>query len=552
MSLNAASDWSPLRRQRAAERLSALAARQRVVDSYAHPAELMAACNPDYVITPAVELVSRKIEQVLRGRRRRLMISAPPQEFKSMLCAVGTPVRAFQLHPNWRVMLLTYADGLAEEHSRAARALVQTHGSGVVDSLTGHPLPDRLGISLHPSLATASNWRIAEGDGGLVAAGREATITGKRADLLIVDDPFKNMQEADSHAMRTKIIEWYHSVATTRLAPGASVIIIQTRWHPEDLCGQLLAHDRALPKELREWLYINIPAVAHPAIPDALQREPGVALESARGRTKDDFEKIERSVGKRVWNALYQGSPTPPEGGLFSQTWFDEHRLAQMPERTRVRIVAVDPSESGEGDEAGVVAAALLYPPDNLTRVVHTLMAPPDAVEDMHPQVALTHDRSAQMTSQQWAAAAVDLAVETEASFIFIETYTAGTTYINVVKTEIMKRLKDSKTDAITRSKLQALLNRVIGWRGTGDAVARSGLLRQAVEVGTCVVLGHEMAVLEDQAVNWTVGRHQPDRVAAAVIAHDRLMAMLGKQAQIGVPIGSTAGRNPWLGRKVG
>lgn len=559
MTLDAAEDWSPFRRQRAAERLRSLANRQRIINTYAHPAELMAACNEDYVITPAVELVSRKIEQVLRSRRKRLMISAPPQEFKSMLCAVTTPIRGLQLHPNWRIMLLTYADGLAEEHSRAARALVQQFGSGVVDSLTGQPLPDRLGISLHPQLATASNWRIAEGEGGLVAAGRDATITGKRADLLIVDDPFKNMQEADSHAMRTKIIEWYHSVATTRLAPGASVIIIQTRWHPEDLCGQLLAHDKSLPPELREWHYINIPAISHPALPDALGREPGVALESARGRTKADFEAIERSVGKRVWNALYQGSPTPPEGGLFSQAWFDAHRLTEMPDRTRVRIVAVDPSESGEGDEAGVLGAALLFPPSQTAQALARVMGDPDAPEEIVPEVVLTHDRSAQMTSQQWAAAAVDLALETSATHIFIETYTAGTTYINVVKSEIMKRkhslaaLRDSTPEQ--RAQLQALhmlLNRVTGWRGTGDSVARSGLLRQAVETGRCVVLGEEMRQMEEQAVNWTVGRHQPDRVAAAVIAHDRLVAMLGKQAQIVRPIGSPTGRNAWLGRKVG
>lgn len=818
--MQAAADWSPFRRQRAAEQLRALAARKRLIDSYAHPAQVMAACNPDYVITPAVELVSRKIEQVLRSRRRRLMISAPPQEFKSMLCAVTTPIRALQLHPNWRVMLLTYADGLAEEHSRTARELILQHGGGVVDSLTGQPLPDRLGISLHPSVATASNWRIAEGGGGLVAAGRDATVTGKRADLLIVDDPFKNMQEADSHAMRTKIIEWFHSVASTRLSAGASVIIIQcmtgdtpvlrpdgsetplrdirpgdeiatydngalstsivrnwtsqgyddvlcirmmsgrtvranarhpfltsegvwkragqitsgdrlvalseghgkpgrpapsmnasppqcargcadrttrssdgltvsgtprgavdsgetsscasgtastttntiesspprtagalsaddfpqtvgcpstgtgisasitatipklcedcsattatscsgveappsvfapgrsistdtvvsvepagraevfdiqvdrtenfianglvshnTRWHPEDLCGTLLAHDRALPPELREWHYINIPAISHPAIPDALGREPGIPLESARGRTKADFEKIERSVGKRVWNALYQGSPTPPEGGLFSQAWFDAHRLAEMPDRTRVRIVAVDPAESGEGDEAGVIGAALFYPPAALTQAVTQLMADPDASLDIWPQVALTHDRSAQMTSQQWATAAVDLALETDASHIFIETYTAGTTYVNVVKTEITKRTLKTlgspsyEPDPVRRAALVQLLHRVHGWRGTGDAVARSGLLRQAVEVGTCVVLGHEMAELENQAVNWTIGRHQPDRVAAAVIAHDRLMTMLGKQAQIAAPIGSPGGRNSWLSRKVG
>lgn len=530
MSLDAAEEWSPFRRQRAAERLRALSNRQRIISSYAHPAELMAACNPDYVITPAVELVSRKIEQVLRGRRRRLMISAPPQEFKSMLCAVTTPLRALQLHPNWRIMLLTYADGLAEEHARAAREMIRQHGTGVLDSLTGQPLPDRLGISLHPTLATASNWRIAEGDGGLVAAGRDATITGKRADLLIVDDPFKNMQEADSHSMRTKIIEWFHSVASTRLAPEASVIIIQTRWHPEDLCGLLLKHDRELPPELREWHYINIPAISHAALPDALQRPPGVALESARGRTKADFEAIERSVGKRVWNALYQGSPTPPEGGLFSQAWFDAHRLDAMPERTLVRIVAVDPAESGEGDEAGVLAASLT----------------PDG------RVAMTHDWSGQMTSDQWARKAVDLALATDASDIVIETYTAGNTYINVVKSVIAQLIKDPTTGPQAKVALASLAHRVRGWRGTGDAVARSGLLRQACEVGTCVVVAHELAAFEDQAVNWTVGRHQPDRVAAGVIAHDTLVTMMGKRANIARPIGSPTGQNQWLTRRVG
>lgn len=820
--------WSAWRRERALARLAQMRRRAEIINAVDHPAALARSCDPNYVITPAVELVSRKIERVLRSRRKRLMITAPPQEFKSLLCAVWTPLRALQLHPDWRVMLLTYADGLAEEHSRTARAVIQEYGTGVIDSLTGQPLPDRLGISLHPDKAQAANWRIQEGDGGLVAAGRDATITGRRADLLIVDDPFKNMQEADSEAIRRKVIDWYHSVATTRLAPGASVILIQcmtgdtpvlrpdgsetplrdirpgdeiatyeggqittatvrnwanqgpddvlcirmmsgrtvranarhpfltvkdgvetwkraseitsgdrlvalsgapgaqawpvpqtdamsaqsaracaprttrrhvgppesavrlgagghagtsscgsatasittsttassqsrtavaqsaavspksagcrstgtaisasttvttpqpcadsfattatscsdaearpsacaqalttwsvtadevvevvpcgreevydievertenfianglvshnTRWHPGDLAGHLLQNDRELPPELREWHYINIPAISHPALPDALNRQPGVALESARGRTKEDFEAIQRNVGKRVWNALYQGSPTPPEGGLFSQAWFDEHRMDEMPARTRARIVAVDPSESGEGDEAGVIGAALLYPPSLEAQTVAKLMSAggPDAP---FPQVLLTHDRSGPMTSEQWAAAAVDLALETYASDIVVETYTAGTTYLNVVRRHIAERLRKLSTSARTDETraqmvaLRTLAQRVRPWRGTGDAVARSGLLRQAIEVGTCVVLGHEMAGMEEVARLWQAGQHQPDRVAAAVIAHDTLVKMAGKVAQFASPAQtSTPNRRNagWLERTVG
>jgi len=541
--------WSPMRRQRAADRIAQLARRQRIIDAVGHPAALAASCDPDYVITPAIELVSKNIERVLRSRRRRLMITAPPQEFKSRLCAVWTPLRALQLHPDWRVMLLTYADGLAEEHSTAARGLIQEFGSGVVDTLTGAALPDKLGLSLSPDKATAGNWRINEGDGGLVAAGRDATITGRRADLLIVDDPFKNMQEADSAAIRAKVLDWYRSVATTRLAPGASVILIQTRWHPEDLAGDLLKADRELDPALREWRYINIPAIAHPAIPDALDRAPGEPLISARGRTLEDWRATERNVGKRIWNALYQGMPVPPEGGLFSQSWFDEHRVPELPSRTLARIVAIDPSESGEGDEAGIVAAALLPPR-------------PDwdvAERGPYPEVALFADRSAPMTSAQWARTGVDLAVEVDASDIFVETYTAGLTYLNVVRSHIRARIeaerkKGAKADRALIRKLTLLHNRVRPWRGSGDAVARSGLLRQAVEVGTCVVIGQTMAEMEAQAKLWQAGQHQPDRVAASVIAHDRLIAMKGQVAQVAKP-GSAPGASPnaaWLSRKVG
>jgi phage terminase large subunit-like protein len=256
-------------------------------------------------------------------------------------------------------------------------------------------------------------------------------------------------------------------------------------------------------------------------------------MDSARGRTAADFRKIEREVGRRVWNALYQGSPTPPEGGLFSETWFDEHRLVSLPDKTKIRIVAVDPSESGEGDEAGVIAAAMLS--DN--------------------RIVLTHDRSGQMTSDQWADAAVTLALDTNASDIFVETYTAGKTYINVVQSHIQARAKTAMSIGrhdVARQ-LMFLVNRVRGWRGIGDAVARSGLLRQAIEVGTCAVLGDAMAEMETQAKLWQAGQHQPDRVAAAVIAHDRLVQMAGQAAQIGSPVRvNSTGHNSWLDRKLG
>lgn len=505
-----------------AHRLSEHAKRYDIVNSVSDPAALARKCDPGYVITPAVQMISSAVEQVLHGRRRNLLITGPPQEFKSRLCAVWTPLRALQLEPNWRIMVLTYASELAREHSLTARDFVQQYGGGIQDPLTGEPLPNLLGLTLRQNVSAVGNWRINEGTGGILAVGRDGTITGKTAHLVIIDDPYKNMQEADSEAVRSSVDSWYRSVVKTRLAAGASIILIQTRWHPEDLAGTILKEQLSLPPELRTWRYLNIPALADHGIRDSLRREPGVYLESTRGRTREDWEDIRRTVGERVWAALYQGSPTPLEGGIFKQAWFDDHRLAAAPERTLYRIVAVDPAETGEHDEAGVVAAALL----------------PDS------RIAFTHDRSGKMTSDQWARAAVDLALETLSSEIHIEAYTAGDTYVSVVKREVRARLagEDAYAGAPERSArkrqhLEYLLHRVKKWRGTGDAVARSALLRQAAEVGTAVMVADEMRKAEKQAREWQEGQHQPDRVAAMVIAHVNLAKKVSTAGQIASPL---------------
>src|SRR5699024_8182946 len=163
----------------------------------------------------------------------------------------------------------------------------------------------------------------------------------------------KNMQEADSASHRRKVMEWFRAVALTRLAPNASIVLIQTRWHPEDLAGQVLAAEAAVDKAQRTWRYINIPAVAEEGVTDALRRagrnrsvpaggeggvrhgwrrERGAAMGRARGRTAAAFAATRRSVGERVWYALYQGVPAPVEGGLFARDWFSTHRLASLDE----------------------------------------------------------------------------------------------------------------------------------------------------------------------------------------------------------------------------
>ena len=359
---------------------------------------------------------------------------------------------------------------------------------------------------------------------------------------IIIDDPYKNMEEADSPAYRAKVDEWFRAVVTTRLAPGAPIILIQTRWNEQDLAGSLLAHDRALPEGEREWRFLNIPALAEEGTPDALGREPGTYLQSARGRTPADWERIRRAVGPRVWSALYQGRPTPAGGGLFSRDAFDRYRVEQRPAGT-LRIVAVDPADTGKGDEAGVVAGC----------------ATGDGT------YYWTGDWSGNMTSAEWAWRAVVAALETEAHEVAFEAYSAPTTYQRVIEEawEDVARISrliaanggDQSAAAAAlaagprppANALEAVREvaglrvpasmpfRVTPWKGRGNAEARAAGARQATSTGRLRVAG-VLPLLEEQASTWQTGQHCPDRVAAAVIVYERLVSMLGEEAVVAVP----------------
>jgi len=538
---NVSSSWQPEARQAMLEYLRASQSRERVKTLYSNAAELAHAVDPGYHITPALKMIADAIEVVLTKPRHNLLVTTPPQEGKSSLCAIFTPLRALQLNPNRRIILATYGDALAEDHSRACRDLILRHGSGVVDAMTGVSIEDKLGLQLSTTSSRVQSWRIAGARGGMIAVGLGSSITGRAADLFIIDDPYKNMIEADSASHRRKVDEWFASVAQTRLSPEASMILIQTRWHPEDLAGQIIAGESQIAPQYRTWRHINIPAIAEDGITDSLGREPGEVMVSARGRTRHEFEQTRRKIGERVWYALYQGSPRNPAGGLFMRSWF-ETRVPEPPERVVASVVGVDPADSGRGDETGIIAASLGG----------------DGI------VTLTEDWSGQMTADEWARQAVLLALEVNAREIAMEAYSSATTYEAVLR----RAWKDLHTEVVTKKQRGAPLTAVeeralpvqmpfviYKWRGRGsvDAVGRSSLLRQAFETGKCRTVEHKLAVFEAEAADWQSGQHQPDRVAAALIAHDRLAALSAGQITMTAPFPIRPVDTPaWLKRRIG
>lgn len=369
---------------------------------------------------------------------------------------------------------------------------------------------------------------------------------------LIVDDPVKNMVQADSAREREKVWEWWSSVALTRLAPGAAVIIIMTRWHPDDLVGRLLEQDKQLPPEQRVWDVINIPAIAEDGVPDALRRDYGESLTSARGRSRQDFIQIKQSVGDRVWSALYQGVPVPISGGLFSADEIERTRGSEE-QRLVGRIVSVDPSESGHGDEAGVLVMGW----------------------DAEGTIWVEADHSRPMRSAVWARTAVDLALSNQCGALVYEAFTAKETYRNVIE-QAWRDIRDNARllrkhdldvvaafDELTAGKdffadaddeinpLESL-NRVLDiidfvpdqdvppflvvpWTAKGDKVARAAGARQSVSIGKLRMAGTHN-VLETQMKTWQQGQGSPDRVDALVNGHDHIAQQIQAQSDVAFP----------------
>jgi len=172
------------------------------------------------------------------------------------------------------------------------------------------------GISLRPSVAAAHRWEVARHGGGMSTAGAGGAMTGKGADLLIIDDPVKNAEQASSSTWRERTWDWYQSTAYTRLEPNASVVLVQTRWHGDDLAGRLL-EDAKLGGE--KWTILNLPAFAEEN--DPLDRELDEALWPARFPFHRLLE-IRRTMGAFWFSAMYQQRPTPAGGGVFQREWF--------------------------------------------------------------------------------------------------------------------------------------------------------------------------------------------------------------------------------------
>lgn len=809
--------WSEQQKNALYQRLKREARRSRISREYPSAGALACYVDPTTKQTPALTVIDQALERAFTVRGSRTVITMPPQEGKSTRVTVWGSLRALQLDPDRRIVAVSFAESLIAEHSRTARNIIAEHGSEARDPITGLAMPDKLGLALADDKSAAHHWAVQGHSGGMYSAGIHGGVTGRPADLLIIDDPFSGMEEADSATMRAKVITFWQSTARTRLAAGAPVILVQcmtgdtsvrmaggnekplrevrvgdlvatwdegrlgasrvtnwanqgpddilivtmqsgrqvranarhpflvqregytewvkagkitsgdrlvalseapgkpgpsapstganstpsakacacpttansdgptatghhppipshddehtsatgtestptsttlysqrraasvpsasarstaapdtgrtscasittttragsedscamtatswldgaaqpsdygpgpttwtadevvsvtpggvedvfdievertenfiangvvshnTRWHEKDLAGHLLALDKLRAPGERRWNVVNIPAVSDGKTPDALGRPPGVFMESARGRTVDDWSETREDVGPRTWAALYQGVPTPIGGGLFSTDWFDRHRL-QSAEGAVYRLISIDPAETGKRDEAGLLALA----------------------STSDGRVLVTDDRSGRMTSDVWARRAVLLALEVGATEIMFEAYTTEQTYTRTIRQAWSEIRDQARLLRRHLGDISAAAAELATWpdhpadtleaiaelaelripdqdqipflihphRGKGDKVARSIGARQAASTGRLRMVGTHPE-LETQAATWQVGQDSPDRVDALSNGYNRLMELIGQPSSIAVPGGQAGDEDP-------
>jgi predicted phage terminase large subunit-like protein len=269
---------------------------------YATPGDVAAALDPLARTSAALDAIDGALVDLVDGADYdALSVFLPPQEGKSERCSRRFPEWCLDWNPALRVADVSYELDLAVRWGRIVKQDI---------SLAG----DKLKISLRRDSTAAGRWETLAG-GGMYCVGIGGPLTGRPVDILIIDDPVKDRAAAESERIRENTWQWWESVALARLAPGGKVVLIQTRWHEDDLAGRILSR----PGPLR-WRVLSIPALAEAG--DVLGRPEGAELPSVRGRAPGYFLLRKRTMSRYVFSGIYQQKPTAAEGNTFRRAAF--------------------------------------------------------------------------------------------------------------------------------------------------------------------------------------------------------------------------------------
>jgi predicted phage terminase large subunit-like protein len=271
---------------------------------------------PSFELAYHHDLIVSKLEAVERGQISRLMIFLPPRHGKSLITSAIFPAWYLGRHPERHVIFSSYGQELSDDFGRRVRNFIS-------DPIHQAIFPN---CGFSEDSTAAHRFNTVKG-GAYYAVGRGGPITGRGADLLLIDDPIKDRDEVHSETIRKSLHEWFASVAYTRLMPGGAIIIIQTRWHEDDLAGWLLREHAS-----ENWDVLSLPAIAEQN--EKFRRE-GEPLWPERF-SLETLNRIRDTIGGAAWASLYQQRPAAAEGVIFKRNWWQVYRLPLTVEMNRI------------------------------------------------------------------------------------------------------------------------------------------------------------------------------------------------------------------------
>lgn len=263
------------------------------------------------------------LEAFARGMVRRLIISMPPQHGKSEGCTRLLPAYLLGINPDLRIAIASYSDTFAKKFNREIQRIIDTPDYRTIFPDTTLNRSNVVTVTSN-HLRNASEFEIVGHNGSLKVVGRGGGLTGNRVDVMILDDLYKDALEGNSPTIRDAVYEWYTSVVRTRQHNNSQELIVFTRWHEEDLIGEILKREpyveiksladlRDIPH--RTWAYLNFEAIKENEPSEIDPRQPGEPLWAERHSLEALNER--RAFDPHTFEALYQGHPTSKFGLLY-------------------------------------------------------------------------------------------------------------------------------------------------------------------------------------------------------------------------------------------
>ena len=278
---------------------------------------------PGFQMGNHIKLISDKLKDMEEGKIKRLMVFLPPRSSKSVICSKLFPAWYIGRNPSHEILTVSHSDQLSSDFGRSVRDIVNTEEFQKIFR----------GVHLRSDVRAAGKWKTNQ-NGTYYAAGVRSQIAGRGAHVAILDDVMSE-EDAFSDAGRRYIKEWYPAGLRTRIMPNGAILIINTRFHYDDLCGWLLKQQENMSEyETIPWEVIKIPAWLDEESAELLDLPPGGSY-FPEWKTKEvlqmDENEIKASNGSRYWNSLYMQDPTPEEGGLIKKRWLQNWEDPEPP-----------------------------------------------------------------------------------------------------------------------------------------------------------------------------------------------------------------------------